>query len=91
MLPDEVLKEIENGPREDRTGHISVHEGSEDFATRIAELATRLEREACVKVCNAAHYDNYQLYRKSRSTYDDGRCDEAANLSKAIEARGRKA
>ena len=41
MLPDEVLKEIENGPREDRTGHISVHEGSEDFATRIAELALR--------------------------------------------------
>lgn len=50
MLPDEVLKEIEKGPHEFKTGPIYVTEEAHKFATRIAELATRLEREACVKV-----------------------------------------
>lgn len=44
MLPDEVLKEIEKGPLwESYLGPYA--EGAKEFATRIAELATRLGME----------------------------------------------
>lgn len=90
MLPDEVLKEIEKGLKPLRKcGGAEICESYTAFATRIAELATKLEREACVKMCNGSHEANYELYRRSRHSYDDGRCDEAAALAEAIEARGK--
>lgn len=74
MLPEKVVMAIEKGPQRFFTGSVSVYETPEEFATRIAELATRLEREACVKVC------------EELIDYDYG---SAAQCARAIEARGK--
>ena len=81
MLPDEVLKEIEKGPRNSGTTPFPHYETTEEFATRIAELATKLEREACVRVCS-------DLYNERQAQSRFASADHAAQ---AIEARGRKA
>ena len=75
-LHDEVLKEIEKGPQGPEGS--MRQESHRAFATRIAELATRLEREACVKVCN-----------RFSDSLENGSQDADA-CAKAIETRGKE-
>ena len=95
MLPDEVLKEIEMGHGDELVV---------GWCARIAELATRLEREACVKVLRekeTASKAEWNEYLKTVKPYDPitnpnpaGATDYSfvwAVAAEAIEARGRKA
>ena len=113
MLPEELRWEIQKGPQS-----FAVLYGKEQpmhsknttlethyaFATRIAELATRLEREACVKVLRekeTASKAEWNEYLKTVKPYDPitnpnpaGATDYSfvwAVAAEAIEARGRKA